>query len=315
MPAPGSNGAGRGPSRGNGAGGLAPAPEGDGLARVATARDRRLADEWLLVLAAEGIPCRLERTGGLYVVRVPLPELERAAATLVAYGSENAGATGRVRLAPRSDWRGAALVGLALLVFYVITHSPRTPWPWVEQGLADATRLCAGEPWRAVTALTLHADLGHVLANAVVGTVFLAALFGAVGPGVGLGLVVLDGALGNALNACLRAAPHLSLGASTAVFAALGLLAGIGFTRRRDPAAPARRAWVPLGGGLALLAMLGTGPRSDLGAHAFGFVAGLLSATPWLLLGPPRPAARPWQWAAGLGAGGLVVASWLAALL
>src|SRR5438034_425376 len=60
----------------------------------------------------------------------------------------------------------------------------------------------------------------------------------------------------------------VSIGASTAVFGALGALAA--FPQHR------RRAWVPLGAGLALLAFLGTSKRADLAGHLCGFVAGLL---------------------------------------
>ena len=40
------------------------------------------------------------------------------------------------------------------------------------------------------------------------------------------------------------------------------------------------RAWIPIGAGLALLAMMGTGPQSDLAGHALGFLFGMLLSAP-----------------------------------
>ena len=45
--------------------------------------------------------------------------------------------------------------------------------PWFEGGSADSTRILAGELWRSVTALCLHADVGHVASNALFGALFL----------------------------------------------------------------------------------------------------------------------------------------------
>ena len=93
--------------------------------------------------------------------------------------------------------------------------------------------------------------------------------------------IVLSGALGNALNAWgYRGETHLSIGASTACFGALGLLVGIELLARwLEP--HTRSRWqliLPIGAGLALLAFLGVGDETknvDYMAHCFGFLAGL----------------------------------------
>jgi membrane associated rhomboid family serine protease len=70
---------------------------------------------------------------------------------------------------------------------------------------------------------------------------------------------------------------HLSIGASTAVFGAVGILAATQLTLDKT-AGP--RPWLeraaPVVGGLALLGMLGASPHSDLLAHLFGLFAGIL---------------------------------------
>ncbi len=85
--------------------------------------------------------------------------------------------------------------------------------------------------------------------------------------------MLLAGALGNALNAFVQAPSHTSIGASTAVFATLGILAAYTWKRRRTQI----NRWVPLGGGVALLAFLGMGgERTDIFAHFAGFGSGCL---------------------------------------
>ena len=79
-----------------------------------------------------------------------------------------------------------------------------------------------GELWRAVTALTLHADGAHVAGNAVLGAVFGSAVSRSLGPGVALAWVIAAGTLGNFINAWKHTDSHVSVGASTAVLGAVG---------------------------------------------------------------------------------------------
>src|SRR2546430_9329762 len=55
------------------------------------------------------------------------------------------------------------------------------------------SRMMAGEWWRAVTALTLHADAPHLLGNALASALLVTAVCQQLGPGVGLWLVLLAG--------------------------------------------------------------------------------------------------------------------------
>ena len=68
---------------------------------------------------------------------------------------------------------------------------------------------------------------------------------------------------------------HRSVGASTAVFGAVGILAALSLVRHRHYL---QRRWLlPVAAALALLALLGTeGKNTDLGAHLFGFVSGIV---------------------------------------
>ena len=185
---------------------------------------------------------------------------------------------------------------------------------WFEHGSADADRILLGELWRTVTALTLHANLAHALSNAIGITLFLGALSSILGPGLGSALVLLAGAGGNLANALIHGSAHVSVGASTSVFGAVGMLGGLGLARRGRKKVPRRRAWVPVAAALALLAMLGAGgERVDVLAHLFGFlfggVLGFLSA-----FVTPRPPGLRIQWACGTAAFALLIYCWFLAL-
>ncbi len=278
-------------------------------------RDHNLAQEWELVLIAQGLSPSVRRTPDGIVLSVPEEEVERALAALSAYERENP-----PKLQDEDETVGSAslLAGIAvaglLLVFYSVTVLWNPTVPWFERGSADADRILLGELWRAVTALTLHADLVHAVTNAIAAALFLGAVYGILGPGLGSALVLLAGAGGNLANAILHGYPHVSIGASTSVFGAVGILGGLGMARRRRKAARRRRAWVPIAAALALLAMLGTGgQRVDVLAHLFGFllggVLGILTA-----FVAPRPPGQRGQWACGSAAVAVLIYCWVLAL-
>jgi membrane associated rhomboid family serine protease len=256
------------------------------------ARTRQQAEEWALVLEAEGFSSRVVRVPEGFTLCAAQQEEEQARSVLAAYESENPSEVPSFEPPRAFHPLGSALiVSAALVVFFSIT-GPRSPEAaWFARGSADVDRILLGEPWRALTALTLHADLAHVLANAIAASLFFGAVFQALGPGVGLALVLVAGAMGNLLNAWVHGSGHISVGASTAVFGAVGMLASLALVRRRRGGVRGRRAWAPIAAGLALLAMLGAGQRADLGAHLFGFLAGCVFGVPAGILVrgmPPR---------------------------
>jgi membrane associated rhomboid family serine protease len=157
---------------------------------------------------------------------------------------------------------------------------PRSPV--AAAAAADAAGIRAGAWWRVFTALTLHADLHHLAGNMASLALLGHQVTARFGGGLGWLLVLAAAAAGNAAAALLLNPDGVSVGASTAGFAALGLLAAWRAARRgAHTGVFDRRTWLPVAAGLALLALLGTGPRSDLGAHALGFAAGALAALPF----------------------------------
>jgi membrane associated rhomboid family serine protease len=279
------------------------------------ASDRSLAEDWELALLSQGLSPEVSHAPEGFVVSVPEEEARRAEAALSAYEGENPREPrARDEAAEPPDLLTGASVAVILLLFYVFIEIHHPAAPWLEQGSADAGRIARGEIWRAVTALTLHAGLPHVLANAAGTAFFLGALSGLLGPGVASALVLLSGAAGNLANALVRGVDHVSVGASTAVFGAVGALGGIGLVRRGRRNASRRRAWAPVAAALALLAMLGTaGERVDVLAHLFGFLFGGLQGALTAWLAPSRPGPRV-QWTCGGVALAALIYCWLLAL-
>lgn len=268
---------------------------------------REQADERVLVLDSQGIRTRVERTEAGYeiVLRDPF-QRERAIESLALWQEENRArdAAGDLPAAPPHrglDFAAAYLATFALLVFHLLLERSDAASALRRAGSANAFDIMHGELWRVMTALTLHSDGPHVLANTLLGGLFLASLSGRVGAGMALAGALATGGLGNLANAIHHQSGHNSIGASTAVFGVVGLLCGIEALRRRRLALPWQGAWVPLGAGGALLAMLGAGGGDvDLGAHVYGLLAGIavgFAAAPRLLRTRAGLAA---QWGAAL---------------
>ena len=180
---------------------------------------------------------------------------------------------------------------------------------WFERGSADAVRILAGEWWRAVTALTLHADAPHLLSNAVAAGLLVSVVCQALGPGVGLWLVLRAGIAGNLAAAFAQPGPHVSVGASTAIFGALGILAALRVTSSERVRLGARRPWVILAAMLVLLVVFGVGPEVDVLGHLFGLLAGLgVGALGALVVRRPPPALV--QWVLVLATAGALAGAW-----
>lgn len=190
----------------------------------------------------------------------------------------------------------------------------------VSAGQGDAVAMVQeSQWWRAVTALTLHADVVHLVSNLISGVGFAFFVCRFFGAGPGWLLVLLSGIAGNVLNAMVYyPEPHYSIGASTAVFGALGLLTGVGIwaaVSDPDHRLSFPRWLIPLFGGLTLLGLFGVGDGNvDVAAHISGFLCGVI-------LGALGACVQRWFtvlqfWSIGLGAMslGLVSLAWWAAL-
>jgi membrane associated rhomboid family serine protease len=168
--------------------------------------------------------------------------------------------------------------GWMLVLF--LCHGLANRWPEAyELGRLSSAAVMEGEVYRCLSALFLHADIGHLTGNMLFGAVFLHFVARQTGGVLACLLVLLSGTLGNFLNAWVYfPVEHYSIGASTAVFGAIGILVSLpaGFMLRH---ASHRffNAWaMPFVIGLVFLAWFGTGSeQTDTSAHLLGFAAGL----------------------------------------
>ncbi len=298
-----------------------------GYTAIGPYHHERALREAALVLSSMSIPHVAHRSSAGGMLLVHDTDYDRAREHLDRYEEENRNfPPPRAVERPRyGGWPLVAAAFAALVIFAIVTGPVASPsGAWFQRGASVASKVLGPEPLRAVTALTLHADGAHVFGNLLSGAVFGRGVERRLGPGgAGLGILA-SGALGNVANAAfhaLRGQEHASIGASTAVFGAVGMLAAtqlvLGSTRVETPAG--ERHWThyaaPFVGGLALLGALGASPDSDVWAHGFGFLAGLLVALPFALVARKRRATNPFAQAAmGLAAIGTVVGSWVVAM-
>ncbi len=229
------------------------------------------------MLVAIGIDCQVLALDNEYVVAVSEDDVTRAARQLDLYTKENLGPT--IRFTPRglmSEGLGpAAVYGIVVFMFDMLQNRMAFSIDWFQAGSAKAGLIQQGEWWRCLTALSLHADAVHLLGNLFFGILLGLLVSQIFGYGVGWLAILAAGALGNAINAILYSPDHNSIGASTAVFGALGILAVHAWLQRRQLKQNLIRRWLPIGSALGLLAFMGTsGERTDVLAHLAGFLAG-----------------------------------------
>jgi membrane associated rhomboid family serine protease len=186
---------------------------------------------------------------------------------------------------------------------------------WLGAGALESKAGAALEWWRAVTALTLHLDQEHLLGNLLFG-IGIGVLAGRMfGPGCAWLGILLSGAAANIIDMLVSPSGHRAVGASTAVFAALGLLAGFGWGERRDLRDRRFYRWAPLFAGVCLLALLGAGSEHvDVLGHLLGFTTG--TAVGWMFArtGLPRTRSAAFQVTTGALAAAILGAAWFLAL-
>ena len=275
--------------------------------------DREQADLFSLVLQSAGIGNRVIRSSDGFCIQVPEASAGPARDAVLRYQLENPAneveSPAIARFSASRHLSGVA-VALLLLSIHLAVSASAAPSDYLTVFGANARRILNGEMYRCVTALLLHADAAHLAGNMAGIVLFGSAVCGIVGTGLGWLAILGCGALGNLINAIAHETGHLSVGASTAVFGAVGLLCALQAVYAVRTGQGWRQVFLALGGGLGLLAFLGASVRSDLGAHLFGFLVGLLAGGAYGLW-VQRPLGRHAQVLCGTIAALVILWSWL----
>jgi membrane associated rhomboid family serine protease len=303
---------------------------------VFRAAGRRACEERAFMLMAVGIDSEVDALAEGYALFVEQPLMAHARHHLWQYEQERKQRPAPApALAPRPRaWWGSVVYVLVLLLPPLALAQGwlggADPYAF---GTLDPARVLAGEWWRAFTALTLHWDAAHLVGNLGGGALLGFSVAQVWGSARAWLLILLAAAAANFIEAIVGGPGYVSAGASTAVFAALGLVAAFAWHARRQSFGTPMARWAPLVAGVAMLGFFGAGasvpvaglpqpdllPFEDPGStnvlsHLLGFLCGVVFGA----LGASTRGARLLQalpaWVAVILTLGITVAAWGIAL-
>lgn len=233
--------------------------------------------EWSLVLNALAIEHILSKEDDGWMLKIDLELLSRGENEIAIYQEEVKNHLPKsvepVEYYPVSKILIISFF-LALLLFHIFVNLSGSDF-YYDKGMLSTQKILDGEWWRAITALTLHADFQHFAMNAVFGSIFIYVLSYMTGTRFALSLTIISGFYGNLINAFLHKYDFRSLGLSTAVFGTLGLLLGMQLFGKFRLEKSAQK--VVLISTLLFFSLFGIGTeRVDTGAHLFGLLSGVV---------------------------------------
>jgi rhomboid protease GluP len=258
-----------------------PEPLPENLIEVGVYASEPAGFEHGLVVLAAGRPCWLVNDARGYRLLVEPNSADEIRRQLRCFDRESVGwppppirdpAIARSRDAISPLFWALAVIGI---YWGEIAHPA-----WVRLGVLDSDAVFHhGEWWRVGTALFLHADAAHLISNGLSGIIVFSAVVATFGRWRGWLTLLVASLLGNVASAAINySAPYRSLGASTAVFAAVGLLTGRAISLAAKSPARAHRwraMFVPFAAGATVLALFGAGGvQIDVMAHLTGFLGG-----------------------------------------
>ena len=271
------------------------------------------ANTFSLVLNSCGIGNRLIGSNDGFRILVPKPYVDAARDAIYRYQAENPNTEDEIAVyRSRKTHKNLSGIAVALLLLsvHLAVSASSAPQDYLAVFGADARRILDGEVYRCATALVLHVDAAHIAGNMVGMVLFGAAVCAVTGSGVGWLMILASGIFGNLMNAFAYETGHLSVGASTAVFGAIGILCALQAVNAARTGKGWRRTVLVFGAGVALLAFLGTSARSDVGAHLFGFfTGGVMGGACRLWMG--RPLGMKGQVLCGTIAASTILMSWI----
>ncbi|MEK7676202.1 MAG: rhomboid family intramembrane serine protease [Verrucomicrobiota bacterium] len=275
-------------------------------------RSKRQAMDWSLVLASQDIPTTIALSAEerQWALLVNPEDYERAVEAIRQYREENRGWSWRHPWPGQEitfHWGGAVWCGWLVLMHGL--SAVRFP-AWKSAGMMDSAAVFSGEWWRLFTAISLHADLGHLMTNVATGILILGFALARFGAGFGLLASFVAGAGGNVAGLMLYPEPYRGVGASGMMMGALGLLAVQSVSLWGQSRKAARYIMSGVLGAFMLLVFLGLNPATDVVAHVGGFMTGCLLGSLLALAPGKLIQKKSLNWAALFCLGALCAYTW-----
>ncbi|HRZ80633.1 MAG TPA: rhomboid family intramembrane serine protease [bacterium] len=241
-----------------------------------SALNKRVANEYSVLLDSLSIRNNVVYYWNAWKVEVDVDDYSRAMEEIANYEKSGRIERPKNRFGHIRFQKINVLYFFSVLIALAVFHAFVYIYPesgLLKAGRSSASAITEGDFFRAVTALTLHGDIKHLASNIFFGGIAVYSLSTLIGTGYAWFMFLVSGFAGNVLNAFFYGSGHNSIGASTAVFGVVGVLAGLQFFEKfREKK---MHAWVPFGAAIGLLAMLGSSEKTDVLAHFFGFLSGI----------------------------------------
>lgn len=274
-------------------------------------------DQRAFILKAVGIVYLIERHEEFFSIVVPQHLATTALEHLRQYEKESIPAPPppEIRLHGNA-WIGSVVYAFVVIAVAYCAGANVGGFDWLDAGALTRAAFYGDEWWRPVTALTLHVDVAHLIGNLVFGIPYGFFASQLLGAGRAWLSIIAAAAFANLIDGALMQENQASIGASTAVFAMLGLVATYSWLK-----VPARsnhwaHRWAPVIAAVALLAFTGVGgEHTDVAAHVAGFACGALLSLVQSRFRVGERHARALQFIFASAVCIVIIAAWLAALI
>lgn len=240
--------------------------------------DLESARLYALVLLSQGIEVVIEKGENGFDLEMDKKLQDRALDILELFYWENLSTRAGMK-EPKVPGKIFGPFGVVLLI--VVIHWAADFYEIKQELILDygssALYILQGEFYRVATALFLHADVEHLLGNVVGIMAFGVPVCTLAGTLPGLLMILFTGIAGNFVTALVWRTAHLSIGLSTSVMGAAGILVAFQAIKQiREARGFNPRIYLPLGAGIALVGMLSGGENTDIMAHLAGFASGIV---------------------------------------
>lgn len=263
-----------------------------------------------------GIESHIHESPDSFVLEVQADRAGEARQQLELYREESKPVPSPPSMPPThgNAWATPIVYMVVLIGAAYLAGNSTLGFDWYQQGALTPRINSSGEWWRMLTALTLHLDYAHLIGNLLFGVLFSFLAARLLGPGIAWASIVTSAAAGNLLDSILMPMTHTAVGASTAVFATLGLVSAYSWRIQMSKGMKWAHRFAPLIVGVMMLGLIGAGgENTDVLAHLTGFICGVGLGVVFSRVAAARFGNTLLQLTAGFAATGAIVAAWATA--